>query len=667
MKTIKSKITFMVSCICIISLFALAGITYYISYGIILSEAKDKMLVQSDKYAEMINGWLDGQGKIVNEIGDSIERMDTSNKKYILSYLVSKVKSNKYTSDVYIGFADKVMLDGSGWIPGSDYDCTQRDWYKETVSKNTLIYSNPFLDKSTGKIVFSIARPIKKDGKLIGVLSSDIKIEVLTDVLNKAKPIQNSYAFLLDNGNNYLVHPNKDFQPTENKIKNIKDIMNGKLAKIVGSGSNNLVNLTDYDGKNKYFITSKINTNSWAIGFAVPVNELSKPVQLLIMPFVFVIVGSLVFAVFASLLLGRKLGNPLLALSKKINRVANFDLTHDAKYDYLLKYNDEIGVLAKSFDVMQNELVDLIRGITDNSQDMSASSEELSATSEELASRSEYINNSVKSISDGIQETSALAEEITASIEEVDSSINDLSSKASKGSSNAVQSKERATNVQNNVMDAIKITKELYEEKKKKTLKAIEDSAVVENIKGMADTIASIAEETNLLALNAAIEAARAGEHGRGFSVVAEEVRKLAEESSNAVASIQDNIVKVQNAFKNLSSNSSEVLEFINENVNKQFETFGDMGSQYYKDADFVSRMSEEIAAMSEELTATINQVSEAVQHMTSGAFKSSEDTEEIKGGMDETAKAIEQIALTSQSQAEIAQKLNEKIQKFKV
>ena len=154
-------------------------------------------------------------------------------------------------------------------------------------------------------------------------------------------------------------------------------------------------------------------------------------------------------------------------------------------------------------------------------------------------------------------------------------------------------------------------------------LKAIEDGKIVDNIKIMADTIASIAEQTNLLALNAAIEAARAGEQGKGFAVVAEEVRKLAEQSSEAVTGIQDTIVKVQDAFKNLSENGSDVLIFINENVDPQFEEFENVGNQYYNDSDFVSQMSEEIASMSEELTATVDQVSQAVQNMSETSQKS--------------------------------------------
>ena len=135
----------------------------------------------------------------------------------------------------------------------------------------------------------------------------------------------------------------------------------------------------------------------------------------------------------------------------------------------------------------------------------------------------------------------------------------------------------------------------------------------------------------------------------------------------NTELSIQDTIVKVQDAFKNLSGNGSDVLKFINENVDPQFEEFGNMGSQCYSDSDFVSKMSEEIASMSEELTATVNQVSEAVQNMSETEQKSSEHADTIKSNVYETTKAIGQVALTAQSQAELAEKLNEMVHKFKL
>jgi methyl-accepting chemotaxis protein len=236
-----------------------------------------------------------------------------------------------------------------------------------------------------------------------------------------------------------------------------------------------------------------------------------------------------------------------------------------------------------------------------------------------------------------------------------------------EGSNNANNSKERSIEVKNNSQKAIYETRKIYAEKQERMSKAIEDGKVVDSIKVMADTIGDIADQTNLLALNAAIEAARAGEQGKGFAVVADEVRKLAEESSAAVINIQDTIVKVQQAFKSSIDTGSDILDFINIKVQEQFDAYGETGNKYYNDSQFVSNMSEEIAAMSEEITATVGQVSEAIQNMAQSSQKSSEEAETIKENMNETTKAIEQVALTAQSQAELAQKLNDMVQKFKI
>ena len=367
--------------------------------------------------------------------------------------------------------------------------------------------------------------------------------------------------------------------------------------------------------------------------------------------------------IFMAYILTRYIMNPLNRIKELAQRLSNYDFSTPI----IITRKDEFGQAGIDLNTAQENVSSLVKVIIENSQDISASSEELSATVQELSSKVITIDEAVDNIASGMQDSSAATEEISASIEEVDSSINLLSSKAMEGSNNSHESKERATEVKNNSQKSINQTRKIYTEKQNNMAQTIEDGKVVNNIKVMADTIGDIAEQTNLLALNAAIEAARAGEQGKGFAVVAEEVRKLAEESAQAVINIQDTIVKVQQAFKSSIDTGSDILEFINSQVHEQLDAYGETGIQYYNDSDFVSKMSDEIAAMSEEITATVGQVSEAVQNMALSSQKSSEEAETIKESMDETTKAIEQVSLTAQSQADLAQKLNEIVQKFKI
>ncbi|AGK95820.1 methyl-accepting chemotaxis protein [Clostridium pasteurianum] len=375
------------------------------------------------------------------------------------------------------------------------------------------------------------------------------------------------------------------------------------------------------------------------------------------------ILAGIIIAIILSFAIAKGVTTPLGKIRVFAQRLAEYDFSTPM----IVMGKDEFSLTALALNTAQNNVKELIKNIMDNAQDMSAASEELSAMTEELTANFESIDAATKEITSGVQETSASSEEISASVQEVDSSINQLSQKSMEGSNNSFKSKERAIEVQDKGNKSAETVGKIYAEKKNKILKAIEAGKVVENIGAMSDTIAAIAKQINLLALNAAIEAARAGEHGKGFAVVAEEVRKLAEQSSEAVSGIKDTILKVQEAFKNLSDNSNDVLTFINKDVDSQFKAFLDMGNQYYNDANFISSVTEEIAAMTEEITATMGQVAEAIQNTAEIAEKSSGNIEAIQSSMNDATQGVEQVARTSQTQAEFAQKLNEVVQKFKI
>lgn len=562
---------------------------------------------------------------------------------------------NKITLSTITGFEKE---------EGNDY------YYIPKKTKKPIIVE-PYYYKLNGKdvLITSIVIPVLNDkGDFLGIIGASIDLSSLKKIVDEARPM-GGYSLILTNKGTFVANSlNKDYV-TQNII-NI-DKTQEEIVKKIASGEN----FTQHD---KSMITKDMSLKIyqpiklegidtlWSFASVVSESKIYDNYYKLLKTALTVTTLIIILVIIAMIVIIKKTMKPVVYASEHIKALANADFTKEIPKQFC-KTEDEIGILLRSVGVMQKELSNLIKEIIKYSQTLNISSEDLSAVVEELSAKTANIDEAVTNIVSVTQDSSAASEEISASVEEVDSSMNELSQKSIEGSNNSNRSKIRATEARNSGEKAIEEADQIFMQKRKMMERSMEDVKVVNSIKVMADTIASIADQTNLLALNAAIEAARAGEQGKGFAVVAEEVRKLAEQSADAVANIQETIIKVQDAFKNSINTGNDILDFINKEVREQFDAYGKTSNQYYEDSDYVSNMSEEIAAMAEEVTATVGEVNEAIQNMARAAQKSNEQAETIKMNMDENTKAIEQVAITAQNQAEIAKKLNEMILKFKI
>ncbi|MCH3964273.1 MAG: methyl-accepting chemotaxis protein [Clostridium sp.] len=374
-----------------------------------------------------------------------------------------------------------------------------------------------------------------------------------------------------------------------------------------------------------------------------------------------------IFGWIAATILGLKISS---SISKSANKILLFTKelsTGNLSQRLEISNRDEMGIISEGLNIANKNIKDLINEIAENINNINASSQDLSAVSEEISSMMSSVNESTGQIAEGSQNLSSITEEISASSEEMEASTSELSKKADSAAKSSQEIKNRAANIKGKASTSIEEGKILYQEKKNKIIKAIQEGKIVSEVKTMAASIGDIAEQTNLLALNAAIEAARAGEQGRGFSVVADEVRKLAEQSTDAVDNINKMVLSVEKAFENLSESSEEILNYIADSVAPNYQFLMDTGIQYEKDAEFVSNISKEIDSSAGQMREAASQVSVAIQGAASTAEESASGSEEILGSINEVTKAIEGISSSSQNQAAMAEKLSNMISRFKV
>ncbi|HJV46030.1 MAG TPA: methyl-accepting chemotaxis protein [Bacillota bacterium] len=373
-------------------------------------------------------------------------------------------------------------------------------------------------------------------------------------------------------------------------------------------------------------------------------------------------ITSIILTVLLGLWLSRKIAISIVEISKATKLIAEGDLTGK---DIDIKSKDEIQDLADYFNIMKNNLDDLLRHVAISVDHVASSSEELVASAEQTSKATEQITLAAQEVSVGSERQSQSAKETRGIVDEISKGMGQVATSIQSVADATIHANE-VTTQGNEVVSQTVNQMEKIQQKTQAAADVVDSLGVKSKEIGQIVTIITeIAAQTNLLALNAAIEAARAGEHGKGFAVVAEEVRKLAEQSGSAAKKISHLIQQIQDETQNAVMAMLDGNQAVDEGMAQVKQTGGTF-ENISKIIEGVSAQSQEVSAIVEKVNASSQMMVEMIESVAAVSEQAVGNSQSMATSSEEQLASMEEVTASASSLAHLAEQLQLQIQKFK-
>lgn len=535
--------------------------------------SSEDIRIITDSYAKDVGSWVSTSIDALDFYTKSEVVWENGSTQEIASWLAT-TESRRSSEFDYVLFID--TNGNSFYDSGKTGFHGDREYFSIILKgQNSFYVTDPTLAKATGKWSILIVKPaFNKDHKLLGMFVGTKQIDYIQAELSNFKLGDEGYAVLLSSDGTIISHPNPDVALTTNFLTDQGadyPLLLEVCTKMVNheSGMSYIESLTD-PTEQEFTVFAPVPYTRWSVAISVPTSQLDKPAvsltKILITSTIFIelsVILCLFFIVYFSL-------KPLSFVVKSITDISkgNADLTHHLE----VKTKNEIGDVANSFNdfvVKLNTIVSEIKNskeqlVSVNTQ-LQKSTDETDASIKTIVSNMGNVKQEVSSQNTSVSETTSAISQISDNIQALDNLVSDQSSAVVQASA-AVEELIGNINAINSSMSKMGAEfKNLLEKSttgytKQELMKEQIDEIVNESkmLQEANSVISTIAEQTNLLAMNAAIEAAHAGDAGKGFSVVADEIRKLSETSSAQSRTIGEQLNNITKSIERVVSSSQD-------------------------------------------------------------------------------------------------------------
>ncbi|OWA36726.1 hypothetical protein B9G55_01195 [Saccharibacillus sp. O16] len=648
-----NKLLIFFSVVLVVSLLASAWLSYRLAESAMSNELIKSASSSVQTMNSVIERDLNSRIAAVDYLADTLNATSFENEGSAVGVTNAALKTYDLAQNdvdlAYAGSSKGIYIASTYDNLPDGYDPRTRDWYGAAMkTPGKVAVTEPYISASTGKAGITVAKTLK-DGS--GVVGIDLSIDSLLKTTESIHIGSGGYAFIVSSSGTYISHPTVEAGSSNSISMQL-------AAQKTAEGRFDYT----FEDQPKVLVYEKNAVSGWIIAgsyYQKEVTDASQPIlyRLLIVLAVALIVGGT-----AVWLLTRSIARRLRRVSVAAEAISSGDLTGSIED----KGSDEISKLADAFQNMNTSLSGLVRSITSSVSDVAASSEQLSASAEHTGKASRQITEAIEGFAVSSERQSENVAGSSQRLAEVFEQLSELRT----GSERLASSSRQASEMAGEGDQLVELTLQRMRE--------IDDSvrAGGEVISGLADksktitsilqTIDEIASQTNLLALNASIEAARAGAAGQGFTVVASEVKKLAQQSADSAKMIEG---LIQDIVSDIQASLKTFVE-IRSSVTGSLESAELTASNLRQLRESAESVSTDLSGMNTRLGEVVGhaeEVAQAVHEISRAAEANQSGTHEIAAAAEQQLASMEEIRESSASLADLAEQLQGEVERFKI